>query len=59
MMSSQLAAASDRDASALGVPIGVWKGAAEKGGQQLGTGHAQDILSSMERILELKEAGNR
>ena len=59
MMSAHMAAASDRDASAQGFAIGVWKGAVDKGGQQLGTGHAQDIMSSMQRMLELKEAGNR
>ena len=58
-MGSHMAAASDRDTGAQDLAIGVWKGAADKGGQQLGTGHAQCILSSMQRMLELKEAGNK
>ena len=59
MMSSKMAAASNGDKSVSGIAIGVWKAAADQGEQQLDTGHAQEILSSMQRMLELKESGNR
>ena len=42
-----------------GIPIGVWKGAADQGGQQLGIEHAKELLQSMQSMLDLKEEGNR
>ena len=57
ILSSTIAAASNGDNSVSA--IGIWKGAADQGEQQLGIEHAQEILSSMQRMLELKESGNR
>ncbi len=59
LLSTQIAAVSPWGASPPGIAIGAWKGATDGAGQQLGTGHAREILGSMQRMLELKEAGNR
>ena len=59
ILSSTIAAASNGDNSVSAIAIGIWKGAADQGEQQLGIEHAQEILSSMQRMLELKESGNR
>lgn len=42
-----------------GIAIGVWKGSADQGGQQLEIEHAKELLESMQSMLDLKEEGNR
>jgi len=42
-----------------GIAIGIWKGSADQGGQQLEIEHAKELLKSMQSMLDLKEEGNR
>lgn len=61
LLSERMPIGAHADGAAQGIAIGAWKGAAEQKGQQgvLRVEDAKNILSGMQRMLHLRESGNR
>ena len=61
LLSERMPKGAHADGAAQGIAIGAWKGATEQKGQQrvLGVEDAEKLLSGMQRMLHLRELGNR
>ena len=61
LLSARMPNGAHADGAAQGIAIGAWKGAAEQEGQQevLRVEDAEITLSGMQRMLHLRESGNR